>query len=239
MFSNVNVSSEVCLFTRVSLADVDRHKVGQAGEFGCHLAKLTELGHEGGSGAGAKVDDERSAWLAPAEERDHTPGLQVVQFRAGGLAAFLRVFERITYTSVECLLYTLSSHHICFNNLPTLTVEKENKYSMSSTLFTFSANFHVPVVSSFFFNILREELISVTVAKIGNSGLKRVFRTRPDFAEANEMNPSLNMKSGAKTLIMFTARKKTRAPGTDRNRTERSWRHLYGAAAVICILSSS
>ena len=67
MFSNVNVSSEVCLFTRVSLADVDRHKVGQAGEFGSHLAKLTKLGHEGRSGTGTEVDDERAAFVASAE----------------------------------------------------------------------------------------------------------------------------------------------------------------------------
>ena len=164
MLGDVKVASEVGLLAGVSLADVDSDEVCQAGEFGRHGAKLTELGHEGGSGAGAEVDDERAAWLAPGEERDHTPGLQVVQLRAGGSGALLRLLQRIAYTSVECLLYMFtpsyySYQHINYNNLPTFTVEKENRYSMSSTLCTFSSNFQVPVVSSFFFNILREGFI--------------------------------------------------------------------------------
>ena len=97
MFSNVNVSSEVCLFTRVSLADVDRHKVGQAGEFGCHLAKLAKLGHEGRSGAGTEVDDERSAGSASAEERDDFPGVEVVQLRVGGSTASLGFLQHISH----------------------------------------------------------------------------------------------------------------------------------------------
>ena len=98
------LAREVRVVTGVGLPDVQSHKVCQAGEFGRHLAKLTELGHEGGSGAGSKVDDERSAWLAPAEERDHTPGLQVVQLRAGGSGAFLGLLQNISHRIGEPFL---------------------------------------------------------------------------------------------------------------------------------------
>ena len=97
MLGDVKVASEVSLLAGVSLADVDSDEVCRAGEFGRHGAKLTELGHEGGSGAGAEVDDERAAWLAPGEERDHTPGLQVVQLRAGGSGALLRLLQHIPH----------------------------------------------------------------------------------------------------------------------------------------------
>jgi len=36
------------------------------------------------------------------------------------------------------------------------------------------------------------------------------------------------MKFGARTLMMFTTKKKAKAPGTDRRKTERTWRHVYG-----------
>ena len=94
----------VRVVSRVSLRDVDSQEVCQAGEFGRHRAKLTELGHEGGSGAGAEVDDERPAWLAPGEERDHTPGLQVVQLRAGGSGAFLGLLQHISHRIGEPFL---------------------------------------------------------------------------------------------------------------------------------------
>ena len=104
MFRNVNVASEVGLLTRVGLTDVQSHKVGQAGVFGAHIAKLTQLGHEGRSGAGTEVDDERSARSASAEEADDLPGVEVVQLRAGGSTAFLGFLQRISYTSEICLL---------------------------------------------------------------------------------------------------------------------------------------
>ena len=97
MLGNVDVAGEVCLLAWVSLTDVDSHKVCQAGEFGGHLAKLTKLGHEGRSGAGTEVDDERSARPAPAEERDDLPGVEVVQLRAGGSTAFLGFLQHISH----------------------------------------------------------------------------------------------------------------------------------------------
>ena len=104
MFSYLNIASEVGLLTGVSLTDVDRHKVGQAGEFGSHLAKLTKLGHEGRSGTGTEVDDERAARPALTEEADDLPGVEVVQIRAGGSTAFLGLLQRISYPSEICLL---------------------------------------------------------------------------------------------------------------------------------------
>ena len=91
----------------MSLGDVDRHKVCQAGEFGCHLAKFTKLGHERRSGAGAEVDDERSAGPTSAEERDDLPGVEVVQLRVGGSKASLGFLHRISYSSEICLLDNL------------------------------------------------------------------------------------------------------------------------------------
>ena len=95
MLGNVNVASEVCLLTGMCLTDVDRHEVCQAGEFGRQLAKLTQLGHEGRSGAGPEVEDERSAWPGSAEQRDDLSGPQVVQVRAGGGAALLGLLQHI------------------------------------------------------------------------------------------------------------------------------------------------
>ena len=97
MLRNVNVSSEVRLVTGVRLTDVDSHKVCRAGEFGAHLAKLTKLGHERRSGTGAEVDDERSAWPGPAQERDDLPGAEVVQLRVGGRQTFLCFLQRISH----------------------------------------------------------------------------------------------------------------------------------------------
>ena len=107
MLPNINVSREVCLLTGVGLTDVDSHKVCQAGEFGAHLAKLTQLGHERRSGAGTEVDDERSSWSAFAEERDDLPGVEVVQLRVGGSKASLGFLHRISYSSEICLLDNL------------------------------------------------------------------------------------------------------------------------------------
>ena len=81
VLSNVDIASEVCLFTRMSLTDVHSDKVSQAGESGGHLAKLTELGHEGWSGTGAEVDHKRSARSASTEERHCLLGGEVVQSR--------------------------------------------------------------------------------------------------------------------------------------------------------------
>ena len=104
MLRNVNVSREVCLLTGVSLTDVDSHKVCRAGEFGGHLAKLTKLGHERRSGAGTEVDDERTAWPGPAQERDDLPGVEVVQLWVGGGGTFLCLLQRVRNTSEECFL---------------------------------------------------------------------------------------------------------------------------------------
>ena len=104
MLRNVNVSGEVCLLTRMGLADVDSHKVCRAGEFGGHLAKLTKLGHKRRSGAGTEVDDQRSSWPALAEERDDLPSVEVVQLWVGGRGTFLCLFQRVRNTSEECFL---------------------------------------------------------------------------------------------------------------------------------------
>ena len=62
----------------MSLTDVDSEEVCHAGEFGAHLAKLTELGHERRSGAGPEVEDERPAPGAGAEEGHGLLGGEVV-----------------------------------------------------------------------------------------------------------------------------------------------------------------
>ena len=203
MLRNVNVSREVCLLTGVSLTDVDRHKVGQAGEFGSHLAKLTKLGHEGRSGAGAEVDDERSSWPAPAKEGDDLPGGEVAHLGVGGGGTSLCLLQHISHGIGKSFLklgYEKSgadSRH----NLPTLTLARENKYSMSSTDFNFSPNPDVPSCPlSFSLNIL-------------------------------------NVKSGARALMMFITRKKAKVPGK-RRKTARICRHLYGVRCVNCMLKS-
>ena len=78
MLGNVDVAGEVCLLARVRLTDVHSHKVCQAGEFGGHLAKLTELGHERRSGARAEVEDKRPARSGCAEQRHSLPVGEVV-----------------------------------------------------------------------------------------------------------------------------------------------------------------
>ena len=78
VFTNVDVAGEICFLTWVSLTDVDSDEVCHAGELGGHLAKLTKLGHEGRSGAGPEVEDERPALSAGAEERHGLLGGEVV-----------------------------------------------------------------------------------------------------------------------------------------------------------------
>ena len=96
MLRNVNISGEVCLLTRMGLADVDSHEVCRAGEFGGYLAKLTKLGHERRSGAGTEVDHQRAAWLGSAEERDDLSGLEVAQLGVGGSRTLLSLLQRIS-----------------------------------------------------------------------------------------------------------------------------------------------
>ena len=113
MLRNVDVSTKVCLLTRVSLADVDSHKVCRAGEFGGHLAKLTKLGHERRSGAGTEVDHQRAAWPGSAEERDDLSGVEVVKLEVGGSRTSLGLLQRVRNTSEESLLQLLGIIYLC------------------------------------------------------------------------------------------------------------------------------
>ena len=104
MLGNVDVAGEVCLLARVRLTDVHSHKVCQAGEFGGHLAKLTELGHERRSGARAEVEDKWPALAGCAEERDSLPSGEVVHWGVGGGLTLQRFFGCILEAVQQLLL---------------------------------------------------------------------------------------------------------------------------------------
>jgi len=71
------IPGKVGLLHRVSLRNVDSHKVGRLRELRGHTSEVLEDSKERGSGAGAKVEDEGSSSLRQAQKTHRLLGRNV------------------------------------------------------------------------------------------------------------------------------------------------------------------